>query len=247
MSFRDLIPTSRPQQYASPAVLLVAIVSMILAGCTGSPGKWSVERRPSEPQVQSTDYRHSVAFGFGRAVPSRAEEAALRQFVTGLATGPDDRVSVLAAAPRPGDQPQEDLLARQRQAAVLRVLAELGIRAEKVRTSAENLQPGSPVTVLVQRTTVTLPECPNWTGDPRWNINNRPLRNWSCATAVNLGLMLADPNDLVHGRTPGYADGEYLARSVESYRKGRTRDLIRDVASGELFPAVAPSSSSNGN
>ncbi|QLH39882.1 MAG: hypothetical protein HWD60_14350 [Defluviicoccus sp.] len=85
---------------------------------------------------------------------------------------------------------------------MLRVLAELGIRAEKVRTSADNLQPGWPVTVLVQRTTVTLPNCPDWTGDPASNLDNRPLRNWSCSTAVNLGLMLADPNDLVHGRTP---------------------------------------------
>ncbi|QLH39883.1 MAG: hypothetical protein HWD60_14355 [Defluviicoccus sp.] len=83
------------------AALLTVVASTLLGGCASAPppGSWSAEHRASEPQVQSTDYRHSVAFGFGQAVPSRAEEAALRQFVTGLATGPDDRISVLAAAP----------------------------------------------------------------------------------------------------------------------------------------------------
>jgi pilus assembly protein CpaD len=94
---------------------------------------------------------------------------------------------------------------------------------------------------------VALPACPDWTGEPGANTDNRQLRNWSCSTAVNLGMMIADPSDLLLGRNPGYADGEYLARSVELYRKGRTRDLIRDAASGEIFPSAAPSSSSSGN
>jgi type IV pilus biogenesis protein CpaD/CtpE len=57
-------------------------------------------------------------------------------------------------------------------------------------------------------------------------------------------MMLADPNDLVRGRDPGPADGEAIARSVENYRKDRTKDIIRDAASSEMFPASAPSSNS---
>lgn len=70
------------------------------------------------------------------------------------------------------------------------------------------------------------------------------MSNWSCATAVNFGMMLADPGDLVRGRDPGPADGEAVARSIESYRKGRTKDIMRDAASSEMFPAAAPSSNS---
>ncbi len=71
------------------------------------------------------------------------------------------------------------------------------------------------------------------------------MSNWSCATAVNFGLMLADPQDLARGRDPGRADGEAVARSIESYRKDRTKDIIRDSASSEMFPSAAPSNSSN--
>ena len=71
------------------------------------------------------------------------------------------------------------------------------------------------------------------------------MSNWSCATAVNFGMMLADPQDLARGRDPGRADGEAMARSIENYRKDRTKDIIRDSASGELFPSSAPSNSSN--
>lgn len=226
--------------------LLAAFLGAALAGCESDPGTadWTTARTPSEPQVQTTDFRHDVPFAAGRPVPAPGDEAALRRFVFELGTDPQDRIYVLAAAPRPGDVPSDDLITRQRQAAVVRTLAELGLATDAARTAAENLEPGRPVAVLVRRTRVTLPNCPDWSGDPGSNTDNRPLRNWSCSSAVNLGMMVVEPNDLVLGRSPGPANGEYLARSMENYRKGRTRDLIRDVASGELFPTVVPTSSS---
>ena len=90
--------------------------------------------------------------------------------------------------------------------------------------------------MVVQRSSVSLPACPNWSQPPNEGFDNQPMSNWSCATAVNFGLMLADPNDLVRGRDPGNADGEALARSIESYRKGRTKDIIRDSRQQRDFP-----------
>lgn len=80
---------------------------------------------------------------------------------------------------------------------------------------------------------ITLPGCPDWSGG-HTTYNNIPGPNFGCATATNLGLMVARPEDLVHGRDPGYADGEQAVRSVALYRKGETKALSpEDVGSIE--------------
>ncbi len=60
---------------------------------------------------------------------------------------------------------------------------------------------------------------------PGVTFNNTRSSNFGCATATNLGLMVADPGDIVAGRDPGLMDGEFTARSIERYRKGQTTPL----------------------
>ena len=81
------------------------------------------------------------------------------------------------------------------------------------------------VKVIVRRYIVTLPGCPDWTGGPG-TYTNMASRNFGCTTATNLGLMVADPQDLVVGRDPDISDGDYLATSIDRYRKGKTKQLI---------------------
>jgi pilus assembly protein CpaD len=96
------------------------------------------------------------------------------------------------------------------------------------------------IAVVVERYALQLPACPDWTERPNQNFDNQPGSFWSCATAINLGMMVADPGDLVRGRSIGDADGTTMARSVQRYRLGQTKDLIRDAASAEIFPSPAP-------
>lgn len=87
---------------------------------------------------------------------------------------------------------------------------------------------------------VVLPACPDWSAWPNYStFHNQPYSDWSCATAVNLGMMVANPADLVRGRVPGQADGTVMARSVEAYRKGRTKPLLDDVSTAETFSGDA--------
>jgi len=46
---------------------------------------------------------------------------------------------------------------------------------------------------------VVRPGCPDWTDGPDWVLQNKNSSNFGCATANNLGLMLANPADYVHG------------------------------------------------
>jgi pilus assembly protein CpaD len=147
-----------------------------------------------------------------------------------------------------GESPEISQLVRRRQAAVARLLADRGVPSRLAQAPATGANAGQQaVVVIVRRTVVALPACPDWTGEPGANANNRQLLNWSCSTAVNFGMMIADPSDLLLGRDPGHADGELMARSIELYRKGKTRDLIRDAASAEIFPTSTSSSSGSSN
>jgi pilus assembly protein CpaD len=204
---------------------------------------WLGPQLKAEPQVELAEYQQDVRFAPGTASFAPGTEQALMLFLGSVGAASGDRVYVVVS-PEPSASPEARNLAEQRSRAVGMFLAKNRIQSE-ARVADVDVLPREGIAVVVQRTAVTLPACPNWTQMPNRNFDNQPMSNWSCATAVNFGLMLADPSDLVRGRDPGPADGEAVARSVENYRKGKTKDIIRDAASSEIFPAAAPSDSSN--
>jgi pilus assembly protein CpaD len=64
---------------------------------------------------------------------------------------------------------------------------------------------------------VTLPRCPNWSQPPSHDFTNATSSNFGCATATNLGIMVAKPGDLVAARTLGPAPGQPAAAAVNTY------------------------------
>ena len=49
--------------------------------------------------------------------------------------------------------------------------------------------------------------CPDWSKNSTYDPLNLPGSNLGCATARNIGDMVADPRDLKMGRTPGPGSG----------------------------------------
>ena len=223
---------------AIAALLSAAIACVGLAACgRGWPVEdWEGPQLKAEPELQVTEYRHEVRFVPASATLAPGSEQALRSFLGDIGRG--DRVYVVAGAT------DHSGLGERRGRAVGALLARNRVQSQS-RFTEDDVLPADGIAVVIQRTVVALPPCPNWSQAPNRGFNNQPMSNWSCATAVNFGLMLADPQDLARGRDPGRADGEAVARSIESYRKDRTKDIIRDSASSELFPSAAPSNSSN--
>ena len=89
--------------------------------------------------------------------------------------------------------------------------------------------PGAPVTagavtpgmvrVVVSRTVAAVPNCPNWDVPAQPNYNNRMLPNFGCAVNSNLAAMVANPEDLIHGRAgSGVGDAATAARAIGVYR-----------------------------
>jgi pilus assembly protein CpaD len=84
--------------------------------------------------------------------------------------------------------------------------------------TAGAVAPGS-VRVIVSRTRAEVPGCPNWSRPAQPNYNNRSMPNFGCGVNSDLAAMVANPEDLLHGREAGSAgDPIAAARAVDTYR-----------------------------
>ncbi len=129
----------------------------------------------------------------------------------------------------------DDALARQRAAALSDAIR---TRLPTVRTAIRRLdteaKPGQ-TRLVIGRYAVTTPQCGDWSKPSGTDLFNRPASNFGCATTANLGLMVADPGDLIRGRplSPGVAGR--ITRGNESYLEGETKIFTdhNNVEAGE--------------
>ena len=84
--------------------------------------------------------------------------------------------------------------------------------------TAGQVGPGN-VRVVVSRTRASVPGCPNWNIRSQPNFDNRTISNFGCAVNSNLAAMVANPEDLVHGREgSGVGDAMTASKAVGAYR-----------------------------
>lgn len=184
-------------------------------------------------EVKTQIVRHDVAFNYASPGLSGEERQSLSGFLMESGVRSGQRVVITT--------PQDvSVLTTRRTDSLRAYLSMQGFFVDVVPVASE----GSSVTdtdafgVVIERPVVLLPSCPNWTSMPNNNFHNEPAKNFGCATAVNFGMMVASPEDLVRGRNLAPGDGEMAASAVANLRKGRSKDLIRDAASSEVFPAA---------
>jgi pilus assembly protein CpaD len=169
------------------ALLLLATA---LAGCSYHPQVQNLADRGVEavhvPVVTRSDYVFDAAAPGGTL--TLTEKARLDGWFRGLDLGYGD--SIYVDAPYAGSVRYD----------VAQIAGNYGM----------TLQPGAPVTagdvspgmarVIVSRARAEVPDCPNWSVPSQPNYNNRMLSNFGCAVNGNLAAMVANPDDLIHGR-----------------------------------------------
>jgi len=216
----------RPIATVPPLLLAIALI----AGCAPEPENMAAAtNEPKENKVEFVVLTHPVNFQLHSPVMQPSEEQALAAFLSKVDVGYGDRVTV-GQAPARG---VPESLASRRRASVL-----LALRRHNVRVGPLGF-PGSgaasadaadgAVMVRVSRYVVTGPPCPDWRKPEAADFTNTPTSNFGCATVTDLGLMVADPSELVHGSPAGAADGEFAARAVELYRSGAlSKSIVPD-------------------
>jgi pilus assembly protein CpaD len=201
----------------SSAVRLSSLLLLLGASaCTATPQSalWSDADARRQIVVHHIELHHDVAFARGSAELAPSEARRLDDFIERQHVGYGDAVEIAV----PGEATRLDA---RRAASVSERLARAGIGAERAVVPSS-----SGVRVIVGRNVAVPPACPDWRkadndGDP----SNTPMSNLGCANMRNLGLMIADPGELIAGRSAGAGSGEPLAAGVERYRTGKVTPL----------------------
>lgn len=187
--------------------LLVLLASATAGACAFHPGDDPARGLSAinVPVVSRADYVFDAAAPDGTLPASEA--ARLDAWFRSLELGYGDTVYM--------DGPY----AEAARADVARVAGQYGMLvAVGSPVTAGRVADGS-VRVVVSRARAEVPGCPNWSDPAQPNYNNRMLPNFGCGVNSNLAAMVANPNDLVHGREgSGVTDAATASRAVQSYR-----------------------------
>lgn len=199
----------------------LAIASLVvLVGCESYIEDWTTVPKPRKPQVSQVQYSHSVSFSPASADLSGPEGERLYVFLNNAKASRKDVYYLVSNNPQVPAS-----LSNARKSIVTDYLSTFDVQISTLPSDfGVKLPAGDDVNLIIRRYVVTLPGCPDWSGSLN-TYNNTTSSNWGCASATNLGLMIAEPGDLLLGRDEGMADGEHAAMSINRYRTGETKAL----------------------
>ena len=185
-------------------VILIALASSLAACNTpdlADKGLASV----NVPVVTSADYVFDAAAPDGALAPGEADR--LNGWFQGLGLGYGDSIFV--------DGAYADAARGQ----VAAIAGQYGMMVSAgAPVTAGAIVPGS-VRVVVSRRRAQVPYCPNWSLPSQPNYDNRTFSNFGCGVNSNIAAMVANPEDLIHGRQgAGTNDVNTAARAVIFYR-----------------------------
>lgn len=186
--------------------LLIALGSAV-AGCntTAHTDTPSAGLAPVNiPVVTSADYTFDAAAPGGSLAPGEGDR--LNGWFQGLGVGYGDTIYVDGAT----------------QAAHSQVAAIAGRYGMLVTpgapVTAGVVAPGS-VRVVVARRRAVVPGCPNWSQASQPELKNQSTPNFGCAVNSNFAAMVANPEDLIHGREgASLTDTVAATKAVDMYR-----------------------------
>ncbi|WP_037500110.1 CpaD family pilus assembly protein [Sphingomonas jaspsi] len=188
--------------------LLILAAATSLAGCVHTDA--NIPARGVEslnvPVVSKSTYVFDAAAPDGSL--GSTEQARLDGWFAGLQLGYGDSIYV--------DGPYSDAARRD----VARVAGRYGMMVSDGAPVTEGQVAPGAVRVVVSRTRASVPNCPNWSDRSERTLDNTMYSNFGCAVNGAYAAMIANPEDLVHGREgSGVVDARTAAKAVDVYRK----------------------------
>ena len=187
--------------------LIAVLLAGAVAGCT-TPGGNTADRglaAVNEPVLTRATFALDLAAPGGMLPPE--EVARLDGWFRSLELGYGDSVFV--------DGAYADMARTQ----VADVAGRYGMMVLPAAPVTVGVVPAGTVRVVVGRTRAEVPGCPNWSVPSQPNMENRTMSNFGCAVNSNLAAMVANPEDLFHGREgTGVGDTLTATKAVDYYR-----------------------------
>ncbi len=184
-------------------IILIALASSVAACNTPDLADKGVAA-VNVPVVTTADYVFDAAAPDG--VLAGGEPDRLNGWFQGLGLGYGDTIYV--------DGPYADAARGQ----VAAVAGQYGMMVSAgAPVTSGVVEPGT-VRVVVSRRRAEVPHCPNWSLPSQPNYDNRNMSNFGCGVNTNIAAMIANPEDLIHGREAGTTDVDAASKAVLFYR-----------------------------
>lgn len=181
--------------------------------------KWEQIPQSADNMVEVVTLRHMVAFTGGKASLDLSQSDALDDFIRSNRINARDEIVVQAGA---GDSGR---LATGRVAAIKNEFARLGLVAsESAAAPGAGAPANNEVAVLITRAVVIPPDCAVAQPEPTL----RPDHPWGCTVNAALGMMVANPLDLVEGRELGPADASQSSGAMRRYREDKIKEISKE-------------------
>ena len=184
-------------------------LGLSLGACSTTPG---AENRSlnsvHQPVVERANYALDLGLTSEGSLPVSSQQQ-LSEWFDAMNLGYGDRISV--------DNPSGGNVA---QTMVEAVASRYGLLVSDVApVTGGQIAPGA-IRVIVTRSSARVLGCPDWSQSYENNIRNSVGSNFGCAMNSNFAAMIADPEDLVKGKTgESAADAAVGLRAIETYRK----------------------------
>lgn len=187
----------------SLTVLALFGCSMLAACGTENRGLESVH----QPVVARTDYVFDMAAPTDRVADTDARR--LTGWFDSLNLRYGDRISVDTQGYGPG--------ARD---AVGAVAARYGLLVDETAPVTQGDVPQGSIRVIVSRMSANVPNCPDFSRPANPNFDGHTMSNYGCAVNSNLASMVADPRDLIAGRSgPAAVDATVSGKAIGTFRR----------------------------
>lgn len=186
--------------------LILIALSSTLAACA-TPGVNQADRGVASvnvPVVTTADYVFDAAAPAGALAQGEPER--LSGWFQGLGLGYGDTVYVDGSAPAARSQ-------------VASIAGRFGMLVTPGAPATQGMVAPGSVRVVVARRRAEVPGCPNWSRPSAPDFANHSMSNYGCSVNSNIAAMVANPEDLLHGREgTGTTDTFTASRAVELYR-----------------------------
>jgi pilus assembly protein CpaD len=201
-------------------ILCLALACGVLQACD-APGEWSTNEAPRQLRVDFERMTHTATYAPEATQLAPGEQEKLASFLQVAQVTTDDHVYL--------EPTSNDRHNASRISALARDLTRRGYVVATLPPGRDAVPPNA-LLVTVERYVVTPPDCPNWTKSPNGDHENAPSSNFGCANLTNLGLMVADPRDLLIGRDMGPESAAHAGLAIQRYREGKTTPLAGPTA-----------------
>jgi len=191
-----------------------AVLALTAAACGGPlehPGDYDYRQKhalvvePSIAVMQLTAVDGSLTAG---------DRNRLIEFANDFVRRGDSVVEISVGAGR-----ADDVAPRILGQTIAATLARAGLKIAEMRLQLVLDEPAvgpGDAFLSFKTTSVRLPDCYDWSDGPR----NAPSPNYGCSMQHNFGAMVANPRDLLQGRTGDAASGARMGDVIDKYGQG---------------------------